>query len=393
MKQIKEDLLLGITIKHPITCPLINALQFNGEKCTRIFNVEINECPKHLIVDSNPLIEAIEGLNQWTDELIDIYESFSKSTKIEMNEDDFFKYSLGKIYELRDQEHSDNINEYEKEINKLIEQWNIEHIAYVKNLLAIEDAEILLRDSNELLSNTHSSDEDAYAEAEENVNDAKDHLNKLVSDLETKKESFENSTKNEFENLVKYFSNSLEKIRERNDRLRSFVTDFRTDILDKAKSELDIYQPNDYLNENYGIKDSLSGLKILNIGLLFNEYIDNLQPHRNININGNIYFKKLIGSLEDRKILTKEDRIELIDAIDPLISNAECIKKFGLSIKETQTREYKKETLFNKLKEKGFEMVRYYESPEGYMADRSFVHIENLIDNKVKSSLKIKQSL
>ena len=64
-----------------------------------------------------------------------------------------------------------------------------------------------------------------------------------------------------------------------------------------------------------------------------------------------------------------------------------------LSIDEDECLSTTLQHSINKLKEKGFEMVRYYESPEGYMADRSFVHIENLIDNKVKSSLKIKQSL
>ena len=71
-KQVSVDSLLGVHEKHEITCPRINPLQFDAECSSKAYKVELEFDPKHLKLDLKELFTAMNDLDQWSKDILDV---------------------------------------------------------------------------------------------------------------------------------------------------------------------------------------------------------------------------------------------------------------------------------------------------------------------------------
>ena len=391
MKQILTDTLLGLHEYHPFTCPFINALIFQGKTCSRVYDIDINHDPKNLEVYSSDLREAIEGLNKWVNEVIALYENLSDNAK-------FSKADLEidlMIQGIRDLLEFDiDVSNQERDINALVERWETAHNQHKDLTQQITNKERALDVAESMLNvNLEDSDLKAYRESERNRCDSDLKLSEdLLLVLENE---FENEIAELFQYETENYSINMEKLRTRNDTLREETRALMECLLINFKNELDFEQPNDYLNKKFGIKDSLSGIKTLNIGLIYNNtpfHVNNVDEYTD-NEDGKIYLMKLVDDLCKRNILTTADKHDFEDRVNPFILiRADYLAKYGIEKSESRTPEFQKKLLLDKLKESGYQVVRFYENIDDYKTDKEnfkTIELKNW-DNKIKQKKTIK---
>lgn len=391
MKQILTDTLLGLHEYHPFTCPFINALIFQGKTCSRVYDIDINHDPKNLEVYSSDLREAIEGLNKWVNEVIALYENLSDNAK-------FSKADLEidlMIQGIRDLLEFDiDVSNQERDINALVERWETAHNQHKDLTQQITNKERALDVAESMLNvNLEDSDLKAYRESERNRCDSDLKLSEdLLLVLENE---FENEIAELFQYETENYSINMEQLRTRNDTLREETRALMECLLINFKNELDFEQPNDYLNKKFGIKDSLSGIKTLNIGLIYNNtpfHVNNVDEYTD-NEDGKIYLMKLVDDLCKRNILTTADKHDFEDRVNPFILiRADYLAKYGIEKSESRTPEFQKKLLLDKLKESGYQVVRFYENIDDYKTDKEnfkTIELKNW-DNKIKQKKTIK---
>ena len=391
MKQILTDTLLGLHEYHPFTCPFINALIFQGKTCSRVYDIDINHDPKNLEVYSSDLREAIEGLNKWVNEVIALYENLSDNAK-------FSKADLEidlMIQGIRDLLEFDiDVSNQERDINALVERWETAHNQHKDLTQQITNKERALDVAESMLNvNLEDSDLKAYRESERNRCDSDLKLSEdLLLVLENE---FENEIAELFQYETENYSINMEQLRTRNDTLREETRALMECLLINFKNELDFEQPNDYLNKKFGIKDSLSGIKTLNIGLIYNNtpfHVNNVDEYTD-NEDGKIYLMKLVDELCKRNILTTADKHDFEDRVNPFILiRADYLAKYGIEKSESRTPEFQKKLLLDKLKESGYQVVRFYENIDDYKTDKEnfkTIELKNW-DNKIKQKKTIK---
>lgn len=391
MKQILTDTLLGLHEYHPFTCPFINALIFQGKTCSRVYDIDINHDPKNLEVYSSDLREAIEGLNKWVNEVIALYENLSDNAK-------FSKADLEidlMIQGIRDLLEFDiDVSNQERDINALVERWETAHNQHKDLTQQITNKERALDVAESMLNvNLEDSDLKAYRESERNRCDSDLKLSEdLLLVLENE---FENEIAELFQYETENYSINMEQLRTRNDTLREETRALMECLLINFKNELDFEQPNDYLNKKFGIKDSLSGIKTLNIGLIYNNtpfHVNNVDEYTD-NEDGKIYLMKLVDDLCKRNILTTADKHDFEDRVNPFILiRADYLAKYGIEKTESRTPEFQKKLLLDKLKESGYQVVRFYENIDDYKTDKEnfkTIELKNW-DNKIKQKKTIK---
>lgn len=391
MKQILTDTLLGLHEYHPFTCPFINALIFQGKTCSRVYDIDINHDPKNLEVYSSDLREAIEGLNKWVNEVIALYENLSDNAK-------FSKADLEidlMIQGIRDLLEFDiDVSNQERDINALVERWETAHNQHKDLTQQITNKERALEVAESMLNvNLEDSDLKAYRESERNRCDSDLKLSEdLLLVLENE---FENEIAELFQYETENYSINMEQLRTRNDTLREETRALMECLLINFKNELDFEQPNDYLNKKFGIKDSLSGIKTLNIGLIYNNtpfHVNNVDEYTD-NEDGKIYLMKLVDDLCKRNILTTADKHDFEDRVNPFILiRADYLAKYGIEKTESRTPEFQKKLLLDKLKESGYQVVRFYENIDDYKTDKEnfkTIELKNW-DNKIKQKKTIK---
>lgn len=355
MKQILVDTLLNLPEKHAFTCPLINSLIFYGKNSSHCFEIDISQNPEKLEIYSYDLFEATEDLERWASSAIKLYEHIPESSKEDkdfsdidlliLNMKELLNYSLDYLFQC------------EKSINKTISDWDILHKEYTS------------------LSNND------YIECNRKV-DIENLFNTDIKDL--------------FEYEAKEYSLDLENLRNRNNSLREYTYDLIRTLTNNFKEEFNIEQPDDYLNRQFGIKDILSGIKTVNIGLIYNntEFRNGEFETSIDNEYGKKYFMKLSKDLKSRGFLTSSDVLEFDDMIDPFILNATYLEKYGFAKSESIKTEFQKNLLLDKLKKNGYKIVRFYESIDDFKNDKNSFKTLNLdnLNNEVKNTIKFKIS-
>jgi len=387
MKQIKTDILMGVHDVHPTTCPIINPLKFTGRQSTRVYEIDIDQEPSYLFVDVNELLTAMEDLETWVNDILEKFEELTDERKEELAE------LVEEIISFRNEYHNDKIERFEKEINSLLSDWEKEKKDYEKTEVIIDQLKKSVEDIEESLDDIDQEEnEDAYSEMESHFDDYKDQLSKAEDGLNELKSSFNNDLKYDLEQIIEEFSSYLEDVRTRNSDLRANTYLLRDYIVSETKDILEIYQPDEYLIKKFGIKDVLSGCKILNIGVLHDKTAEYYGTRLNYNDHGNEYFKNLIIDLKSRSIITQEDYDGLREKLLSNLKAAEYLDKYNIEKAVALTSTYKKETLFELLREKGFTAVRYYDSPKDYLIDKDLYKIEDLMkyDNKLTNKKSIK---
>lgn len=391
MKQILTDTLLGIHEYHPFTCPFINALIFQGKTCSRVYDIDIEYDPKDLNIYSGELHEAVEGLNKWVIDVIALYENLPDNLKDE-KADLQIDLMIQGIRELL--EFDIDVSQQERDINLLVDRWISVHNEYKALKDEIQNKERALDAAESMLNiNLDDSDIKSYRESERDRSAADLQLSEdLLQKLENE---FTHEISELFEYETENYSRNMEQLRTRNDTLREETRALIECLSINFKNEFNFEQPNDYLNRKFGIKDSLSGIKTLNIGLIYNNTafnVNNVDEYSD-NEYGKEYLMKLVNDLYKRNIFTYADKQDFKDRVNPFILiRSDYFEKYGIEKSESRTPEFQKNMLLEKLKEHGYKMVRFYDSIEDYMVNKDNFKTVELkdIENKLKSKTKIK---
>jgi len=340
MNELSYDQLLKIEYNHPITCPIINSLKFCGEMSSKIYEVSIDYDPSELIVDIKDLIDAINKLDNWTSGILENINKLPDSTRKKINIKD-------KFYEYYHTDYKNELKEYASNVNSLISSW-IEYRKdkeeFIENFKICEE-EVKNLEKKLLIFKVNGQD---TKETEELIEFYKNELIEFDDKIEECKHFFDRYVKEDFEKEVYYFSNFLETVRERNDNLRTYASDLRKELIRNGKDYLKLYQPEEYLNKKYPIKE-----KEINIGVLFNDIdTDTRTPFTS-------YFNALkrISNKDGLTFLEKEEFADLYKKAD----KKEILEK-----------------LINTLKEKGFKVIRYYVDSDSYLKNKDSYITENL---------------
>lgn len=343
-KQVSIDSLLGVHEKHEITCPLINPLQFEGHCATRIYKVDIDYNPKDLTVSLKELNNAIDDLDKWTNGIINIYNNLEDKSKIQIN--------VSLIIDLLETNHKDELKEQASDINGLIEEWLSYRADYKEATTEKKEIERfhIINIEKEILK-LKVSKKDA-SDQEELLDFYKNEITEKDEKIEQAINFFERYVKDDFSEKVVNFSNFLEIVRERNDNLREMVADLKNEIINNYKEELEIYQPDEYLDRLYSPTE-----KILNIGILSN---NTELYHRDESAN----FRTLIQGLKSKGVIDFTQMGNLMDI-------------------STEDKEYRKEILLDTLKSNGIKKVRYYDTHHEYKEDRGNFKEQVLIKSKL----------
>lgn len=358
MNQVKKDMILKIHSDHPLTCPIINSLQYISPKGSKTYSVEIGKAADQLYIDITPLVEVVDNLNRWGYDLLKFYNNMPEELKVEVKESLPNKESFGLIDELIKRDYTHDLNTYQMLINEVVERWDNEHVEYVESIKAIEEAKQNI-DSNQRkldkMNANGSISNHSINKLKDIITENEEAIENLENYTEYLQEYFDHSVKGSFDELAFEFSNYLENMRTRNDRLRDELTLLRELILEKGKVKLKLFQPIEFLNNKFGVTDILQNKKVANIGLISNQF-DYMSITADINKDGKWYFSKLIGHLEKKGQLNLEQKESLIHDL-----NNDNVNMF--------TEEARKRTLFQALADNGYTQVRYYETLKQFMSN------------------------
>lgn len=356
MNQVKKDMILKIHSDHPLTCPIINSLQYISPKGSKTYSVEIEKSADQLYIDITPLVKVVDDLNHWGNDLVKFYNNMPEELKDEVKESLTNKDSFVLIDELIKKDYNHDLNSYQILINEVVDRWENEHIEYTESVKAIEEAkENIDKQQKRLdkLNETGSTNNQTIMKLKESIIENEDAINNLENYTEYLQEYFEHSVKHSFDELAFEFSNYLENMRARNDRLRDELTELRELILEKGKFKLKLFQPIEFLNNKFGVTDLLQNKKVANIGLISNQF-DYMSITADINKDGKWYFSKLVSHLEKKGQLTDVQKEKLLNGLNNDEDNM-------------MTEESRKRTLFQMLSDNGYTQVRYYETLKLFM--------------------------
>lgn len=118
LNQISSDRLLNIP-KQPLnTCPLIDALKFGGQSCSKIYEIKLGNNPANIIINTKELISRIDELENWSKGVISLANSV---TSIEDCE--YIDFLSSKITKAIDNNKNYLMVQSEYKINNLIREW------------------------------------------------------------------------------------------------------------------------------------------------------------------------------------------------------------------------------------------------------------------------------
>jgi len=372
MNQVKKDMILKIHSDHPLTCPIINSLQYISPKGSKTYSVEIGKAADQLYIDITPLVEVIDNLNKWGYDLLKFYNNMPEELKIEVKNSLPNKDSFSLIDELIKRDYTHDLNTYQILINEVVERWDNEHTEYIESIKAIEEAKKNIENNQKKLDKMNSSgstSNHAIKKLKDIITENEEAIDNLENYTEYLQDYFDHAVKGSFDELAFEFSNYLENMRTRNDRLRDELTMLREMILEKGKVKLKLFQPIEFLNNKFGVTDILQNKKVSNIGLISNQF-DYMSITADINKDGKWYFTKLITHLAKKGQLSIEQKESLISDL-----NNDKINML--------TEESRKRSLFQALADNGFTQVRYYETLKQFMANPD-ENIRTEVSNKIE---------
>lgn len=266
------------------------------------------------------------------------------------------KESFALIDELIKKDYNHDLNSYQILINEVVDRWDHEHVEYVESIKAIEEAKQNIDKQQKKLDKMNyagSTSNQTVMKLKEAIVENEDAITNLENYTEYLQDYFEHSVKQSFDELAFEFSNYLENMRTRNDRLRDELTVLRELILEKGKFKLKLFQPIEFLNNKFGVTDLLQNKKVANIGLISNQF-DYMSITADINKDGKWYFSKLVSHLEKKGQLNADQKEKLINGLNNDHDNM-------------MSEESRKRTLFQMLADNGYTQVRYYETLKLFM--------------------------
>lgn len=344
--QIRIDHLLGINVQPDNTCPLIDALIYSGSYRSKVYRVEIDNDPSHLTLDTSQLINRIQDLETWVNDVVDLYhEVIDKVTDsdelIELT--DYHDEIVACVKDNKDYE----IKDMEKDINSLIDDWQEYHDDYNKAQNQLETAQSELSKAEYNYSLLDESDED-YEEEESNLkhelDNAQDNFNSVETEISKIKDNFNFDIDHKFDNITVKFSELLEKVRANNDKMRTACNYLKSGLLPHLKDDYNLTQPIEYLrNLESGLDTEIS------LGLLDINYY-------------NRSLAKITNFLSNEDILT-DVQVTLINKVRDI----NCLTDILQSV--------------------GYTKIRYYDNYETYRKHPElYIEVNSKVQNKLSKN-------
>lgn len=321
VNQISWDYLLNISRQPKITCPLINTLQFSGTNKSRIERLSIEINPIKLILDTDNLLTLMSDLEKWSTDILDLsnslligdLENIDDNMIIQMEElTELMKKSLKIDYFVEIENQSNTIN-------SCISEWLYIHNDYTSINNKINAITMDIENSN--------NESDDLITMQLKLKESESLLVDYQSMITTLENTFENSILGDFIQKTNDFSDFLEIVRTHNDNLRSISHELESCIISIKKSNFSLLQPIDYLKRlETGSSNEIS------LGILKSD-------ERDAN------FQDLCQYLKNNGV------IEILQA--DILSKTKSAPD-----------------LFELLKTKGYEIIRYYETKDHFLTDK-----------------------
>lgn len=346
-KQMSTDYMLGITRQPDNTCPLIDALIYEGNRRSKIYDLSVDYDPTHLRVDVNPLIERIRQLESWSEDVIGLFSEFDELV-IDPDDREIFKTFIDEIELKINNNRNSEIRDGEKEINDLVDQWEELFDEYNDTLSILESKqkEISMLESD--LDSEDPDDEDNNIKSIENkLEHARDEFSNYEDRLETIKSNFDYDVESRFNGVSESFSELLEEVRKNNDSMRMLTKALKTESFPYLENLYNLEQPIAYLKQiESGHDDEIS------LGVL-DRTADN-------------YFYLSISNY-----LSKHEVIN--DIQKKLFQKAQSVND-----------------VVELLKEIGYKKIYYYENKESYISDpKNYIVSYDSPSQKKQNNLKI----
>lgn len=341
IKQIKNDVLLGIASQPDNTCPLIDVV-LTRERArshgTRITNIEFGNDADDYTVDLTVLFKRGKELTEWSENVIELFEEYVNPPK-NKDEQDEYDDQLNTIKEIK--EHIKNnvehiLENYAEKINKHVEEWSTLN----ENFFDLEkdklDLEFAKENAERMLDEVEDEDEEYNVQIE--IDNYTNDLNRNEKDFDNLKRDFrymEIALENDCEN----FDQNLEIFRTHNDAMRKLTASVKSYFLDHNQ-EFDITQPMTYLKKlEKGNNTEIS------LGILDNDLTK---------ITDYLFKNNIIDDIQKSVLNKLKDKNKLIDT----------------------------------LKNEGYTSIRYYNNENDFLKDKNNFN-EIKIEEKRKQRLSI----
>lgn len=260
-KQMTTDYMLGISLQPDNTCPLIDALIYEGNRRSKIYDLKIDYEPHHLRVDTSDLIKRIGQLESWAEDIICKYEEVEDIINHQDPEDLEYTQSLvDNINSYINNNRNYEMNELASKINDIIDNWIDLNSAYFNTEHSLEKVKKELNDIEIKIDQEDPDDE--YNDLERlnsELNDAQYNVADYEKQLDKLKDDFDYDISRSFETICGEFSDLLESIRQNNDGMRKMTTDLKKFIFPHLRNDYLLDQPIDFLKKlEDGSNDEIS---------------------------------------------------------------------------------------------------------------------------------------
>lgn len=340
ISQIKEDTLLGITNQPPNTCPLINALIFNSERSSVVYEVDILFNPEDMYLTLHELQDRVAQLQQWAVDVSNLFDEMDKDLIPEGHREDILEY-YEDIEERLSLDYLDEVERQANNINKMIKEWETLHEAYIeeeKDLNAENDQLARFESEFEDLDMDDDDYIDNKYDLQEKIERSKNDIYQIEKSLSKTKTKFENYVECGFTEYTNEFSELLETLRSNNDGMRTSTHNLKKELIHFMDENVNLLQPMAYLKKLETGRDDEISLGLIDKSNVF------------------VTYSKIGQYLMDKGVITQVQRdvISKIRDIDSLVD-----MMHGL----------------------GYKTVRYYTSEEKYVSNPE-IYFEKNIKNK-----------
>lgn len=332
LKQVRNDILLGIGLQPENTCPLIDPLKsIERDKSHTYFKqeVKLGAETENYIVDINDfskLISRTADLKSWSEAMLELFDNNVQEVPDNQGYLDMVKDQINYIKRCMQENEviENNFIEITTNLEDLIKEWkdhNEEFESYEK------DKEEFTREKENVSDNLIGLDDDEDSDEIEEIQIIVEHIENQIQDKVDDIMRLERNVKEisrGIDNANTKLDSNLEEYRSNNDGIREFTSLVRRYLIDNNTGELDITQPMEYLKLKESGKETEISLGVLN----------------------KFSLKDVSNYLENNSIIGKLEK-EIINKInDP-------------------------EKLLETLLKQGFNIVRYYNNEEEFINNRN----------------------
>lgn len=290
IKQINNDLIMGISVQPENTCPVIDNIK-TSHRSTKFSRstteIKLGEDSEVYIVNVSPVLERTEDLKNWCTDIISLFED-----NIEKNVDNAEDYEekLDLIKEIKDYINQDIAFEVEKlaeNVNSSVEEWKFANIDFANLEDKKEDLMEEISNTKDTLRFFDSKNEDEEDELQ-NVNDKIENLEEELKNVNDKIEDLEYDFKKLESELSNYNDDldvNAEELRKHNSSMREAAANIKRYVIENNNGIFNLTQPMQYLKElEKGHDDEISlgvlnknNLKDITLYLVKHNVIDDFQ--------------------------------------------------------------------------------------------------------------------